>query len=1010
MEESSPTLGKRKAEENAEEITGNEEGGNNSAQKRRNVVRTCVHEVAIPSGYVAAMDEAVHGSISDPVYKGAMAKTYPFTLDPFQEVSVACLERKESVLVSAHTSAGKTAVAEYAIAMAFRDKQRVIYTSPLKALSNQKYRELSHEFSDVGLMTGDVTMSPNATCLVMTTEILRGMLYRGSEVLKEVAWVIFDEIHYMKDRERGVVWEESIVFLPPAIKMVFLSATMSNATEFAEWICKLHSQPCHVVYTDFRPTPLQHYAFPIGGSGLYLVVDEKEQFREDNFLKVQEVLSKKNTDDGLTPAKNVLGPHGNARGGTKGSRGGSNSSGGGSDIYRIVKMIMERKFQPVIVFSFSRRECEQHALSMSKLDFNTEEESRDVEQVFENAILCLSEEDRTLPAVELMLPLLKRGIAVHHSGLLPIIKELVELLFQEGLIKALFATETFAMGLNMPAKTVVFTQLRKYDGDSHRWMSSGEYIQMSGRAGRRGKDERGICIMMIDKQMDMKTCKEMILGKPAPLVSTFRLSYYTLLNLMSRAEGQFDLEHVIKNSFHQFQHEKALPEVEARVSKLEEEASMLDASEEQASLAEYHNLRLRVSQLEKQMMHEITRPERVLMFLVPGRLVKVRDGATEWGWGVIVNVVKRPSMTSGMLPSTILTSRTSGYIVDTLLHCASGLTSDGPRLKPRPALPGQKGEMHVVPVQLPLICSLSTLRVAIPQDLRPPEARQSVLMAVQELDKRFPKGFPKLDPIEDMGIDDPDFVNLVREVEEVEQKLLAHPMHKSEHDEHHFRSYQRKAELNNETQQLRMKMRESTLHKFREELRNRSRVLKRLGHIDADGVVQMKGRAACLIDTADELLVTELMFNGTFNDLNHHQLAALASCFIPCDKSNEQIELTNELAKPLRQLQDSARWIAEVQRECKLDIDTEEYVELTTRPHLMDVIYLWSMGGSFAEVTSRTDIFEGSIIRMARRLNEFLNQLKAAAQAIGDVGLEKKFEASSASLCRGIMFANSLYL
>uniref|UniRef100_A0A0C9RKJ1 TSA: Wollemia nobilis Ref_Wollemi_Transcript_13665_3749 transcribed RNA sequence n=1 Tax=Wollemia nobilis TaxID=56998 RepID=A0A0C9RKJ1_9CONI len=1009
MEESSPTLGKRKAEENAEEITGNEEVGNNSEQKRRNVVRTCVHEVAIPSGYVAAMDEAVHGSISDPVYKGAMAKTYPFTLDPFQEVSVACLERKESVLVSAHTSAGKTAVAEYAIAMAFRDKQRVIYTSPLKALSNQKYRELSHEFSDVGLLTGDVTMSPNATCLVMTTEILRGMLYRGSEVLKEVAWVIFDEIHYMKDRERGVVWEESIVFLPPAIKMVFLSATMSNATEFAEWICKLHSQPCHVVYTDFRPTPLQHYAFPIGGSGLYLVVDEKEQFREDNFMKVQEALSKKNTDDALTPAKNGLGPHVNARGGTKGSRGGNNSGGGGSDIYRIVKMIMERKFQPVIVFSFSRRECEQHALSMSKLDFNTEEESRDVEQVFENAILCLSEEDRTLPAVELMLPLLKRGIAVHHSGLLPIIKELVEILFQEGLIKALFATETFAMGLNMPAKTVVFTQLRKYDGDSHRWMSSGEYIQMSGRAGRRGKDERGICIMMIDKQMDMTTCKEMILGKPAPLVSTFRLSYYTLLNLMSRAEGQLDLEHVIKNSFHQFQHEKALPEVEARVSKLEEEASMLDASEE-GSLAEYHNLRLRVSQLEKQMMHEITRPERVLMFLVPGRLVKVRDGATEWGWGVIVNVVKRPSMASGALPSTILTSRTSGYIVDTLLHCASGLTSDGPRLKPRPALPGQKGEMHVVPVQLPLICSLSTLRVAIPQDLRPPEARQSVLMAVQELDKRFPKGFPKLDPIEDMGIDDPDFVKLVREVEEVEQKLLSHPMHKSEHDEHHFRSYQRKAELNNETQQLRMKMRESQLHKFREELRNRSRVLKRLGHIDADGVVQMKGRAACLIDTADELLVTELMFNGTFNDLDHHQLAALASCFIPCDKSNEQINLTNELAKPLRQLQDSARWIAEVQRECKLEIDTEEYVESTTRPHLMDVIYLWSMGGSFAEVTSRTDIFEGSIIRMARRLNEFLNQLKAAAQAIGDVGLEKKFEASSESLCRGIMFANSLYL
>lgn len=1010
MEELS-TLGKRKAEGTPDSRVDELKAEAEVELKHRSMARTCVHEVAIPTGYASAMDETTHGTILNPAYSGPMAKTYPFTLDPFQQVSVACLERNESVLVSAHTSAGKTAVAEYAIAMAFRDKQRVIYTSPLKALSNQKYRELSHEFADVGLMTGDVSMSPNASCLVMTTEILRGMLYRGSEVLKEVAWVIFDEIHYMKDRERGVVWEESIIFLPPAIKMVFLSATMSNATEFAEWICKLHAQPCHVVYTDFRPTPLQHYIFPIGGSGLYLVVDEKEAFREDNFLKAQESFPKKILDDGLSSPKNGLQGNvkGSGGGGGKGAKGGKGSGGGGSDIYKIVKMIMERKYQPVIVFSFSRRECEQHAMSMSKLDFNSEEEKQDVEHVFQNAILCLEEEDRSLPAVQLMLPLLKRGIAVHHSGLLPIIKELVELLFQEGLIKALFATETFAMGLNMPAKTVVFTALRKFDGDSHRWMTAGEYIQMSGRAGRRGKDGRGICIIMIDEQLDMKTCKEMILGKPAPLVSTFRLSYYTLLNLMSRAEGQFDSEYCIKNSFHQFQHDKALPEVEEKIAKLEQEAAMLGASEE-TSLSDYHKLRLSIAELEKQMMTEITRPERVLLFLVPGRLIKVRDGTTEWGWGVVVNVVKKPSMPPSTLPSNILGSRTSSYIVDTLLHCASGLTSDGPRPKPCPPLPRQKGEMHVVPVQLPLICSLSNLRVAIPQDLRPAEARQSVLMAVQELEKRFPKGLPKLDPIEDMGIDDPDFVQLVREVEALEQKLLAHPCHKSEQDEHQLRSFQRKAELNSAAQQLRMKMRDSQLHKFREELKNRSRVLKRLGHIDSDGVVQVKGRAACLIDTGDELLVTELMFNGTFNELDHHQTAALASCFIPCDKSSEQVHLTNELVKPLRQLQDSARWIAQVQRECKLEVDIEQYVESTTRPHLMDVIFHWSKGASFSEVISRTDIFEGSIIRMTRRLDEFLNQLKAAAHAIGDTNLEKKFESSSDSLRRGIIFANSLYL
>ncbi|XP_022753463.1 DExH-box ATP-dependent RNA helicase DExH10 isoform X4 [Durio zibethinus] len=874
MEEESATLGKRKSPEKAD-VTGTPK--QESASRRRTLARTCVHEVAVPSGYISTKDESIHGTLSNPVYNGEMAKTYKFELDPFQQVSVACLERNESVLVSAHTSAGKTAVAEYAIAMAFRDKQRVIYTSPLKALSNQKYRELHQEFQDVGLMTGDVTLSPNASCLVMTTEILRGMLYRGSEVLKEVAWVIFDEIHYMKDRERGVVWEESIIFLPPAIKMVFLSATMSNATEFAEWICHLHKQPCHVVYTDFRPTPLQHYVFPMGGSGLYLVVDENEHFREENFMKLQDSFIKQRLGDWNNSA--------NGKSSGRTAKGGSAS--GGSDIYKIVKMIMERKFHPVIVFSFSRRECEYHAMSMSKLDFNTQEEKNAVEEVFRNAVLCLNEEDRCLPAIELMLPLLMRGIAVHHSGLLPVIKELVELLFQEGLIKALFATETFAMGLNMPAKTVVFTSVKKWDGDSHRYIGSGEYIQMSGRAGRRGKDERGICIIMIDEQMEMNTLKDMVLGKPAPLVSTFRLSYYSILNLMSRAEGQISAEHVIRNSFHQFQYEKTLPDIGKKVSRLEQEAALLDASGE-AEVAEYHKLKLEIAQLEKKLMSEITRPERVLYYLDPGRL--------------------------------------------------------------------------------------------------------------------------------DMKIEDLEIVELVKQIEELEKKLFAHPLHKSQ-DEHQIRSFQRKAEVNHEIQQLKSKMRDSQLQKFRDELKNRARVLKKLGHIDADDVVQLKGRAACLIDTGDELLVTELMFNGTFNDLDHHQVAALASCFIPVDKSSEQIQLRTEIAKPLHQLQESARRIAEIQHECKLDVNVDEYVESTVRPFLMDVIYCWSKGATFAEVIQMTDIFEGSIIRSARRLDEFLNQrftyctqLRAAAQAVGEVDLENKFAAGSESLRRGIMFANSLYL
>ncbi|GKV00378.1 hypothetical protein SLEP1_g13072 [Rubroshorea leprosula] len=643
-------------------------------------------------------------------------------------------------------------------------------------------------------------------------------------------------------------------------------------------------------------------------------------------------------------------------------------------------------------------------MSMSKLDFNTEEEKDDVEKVFHSAMLCLNEEDRNLPAIELMLPLLKRGIAVHHSGLLPVIKELVELLFQEGLVKALFATETFAMGLNMPAKTVVFTSVKKWDGDSHRYIGSGEYIQMSGRAGRRGKDERGICVIMVDEQMEMNMLKDMVLGKPAPLVSTFRLSYYSILNLMSRAEGQISAEHVIRNSFHQFQYEKALPGIGEKVSKLEQEAALLDSSGE-AEVAEYHKLILDIAQLEMKLMSEILRPERVLYYLDPGRLIKVREGGTDWGWGVVVNVLKRPSAGSGTLPS-----RGGSYIVDTLLHCSPASSENGPRSKPCPPHPGEKGEMHVVPVQLPLISALSKIRISISPDLRPLEARQNILLAVQGLETRFPQGLPKLNPVTDMKIEDPEIVELVKQIEELEKKLFSHPCFKQSQDEHQITYFKRKAEVNHEIQQLKSKMRDSQLQKFRDELKNRSRVLKKLGHIDADGVVQLKGRAACLIDTGDELLVTELMFNGTFNDLDHHQVAALASCFIPVDKSSEQTQLRTELAKPLQQLQETARKIAEIQRECKLEINVDEYVESTVRPYLMDVIYCWSKGASFADVIQMTDIFEGSIIRSARRLDEFLNQLSAAAQAVGETDLERKFAVASESLRRGIIFANSLYL
>ncbi|KAK9838518.1 hypothetical protein WJX81_004706 [Elliptochloris bilobata] len=1010
------------------------------AKRAARVVPVISHEVAVPKDFDEAargLDPALYGTLKEPCWEGPMAKKYPFVLDPFQKVSIACIERGESVLVSAHTSAGKTAVAEYAIARALGSKQRVIYTSPLKALSNQKFRELGDEFGEVGIMTGDVSINPEARCLVMTTEILRSMLYRGSELLREVSWVIFDEVHYMQDRERGVVWEEAIIFLPRDIKMVFLSATLSNAAEFAGWVAALHAQPCHVVYTDFRPTPLQHYAFACGSEGLYLIMDETGRFREEQFAKLrlsfgpaegEAQAGAVGVDNGASTSgrgdgsggrdggrwgRGRDGGRGRGRGRGRGGRG-DNKGGGDTadDISKILKLIQLRKFDPVIVFSFSRRECEAYAMKVKDiLTFNSAEEAAMVEEIFNNAMGCLGPADRELEVVVKMLPLLKKGIGVHHSGLLPLLKEMVELLFQEGLVKALFATETFAMGLNMPAKTVVFTAMQKWDGETHRWMASGEYIQMSGRAGRRGKDDRGFCFMMVDDQMDAATCRSIVQGKPSPLLSSFKLSYYTLLNLLRRAEGSGkSMEYVIQRSFQQFQFERTLPALQSELALVEAKAASIGGASSKA-MAEYHRLRQELAAAEALVLAAVQRPDRCIHLLRPGRLVRVRAGASDWGWGVVVSVLHTPPRAEANGNASFnggVGSSAAAYVVDTLLQVAPGAA---PGAAPKPAPGGEKAEMQVVPVPLTMVAGMATLRISIPTDLRPPEARKATLLTLRELEKRYPDGLPRLDPLEDLGVDEPEALAAVRRMEALEAQLAANPAFQAERgsDPGAAEAVARKAALAAQADALRAKMRESHLANFRMEAKRRTAVLRRLGHVTEAGLVTLKGRAACEIDTADELLTSELLLNGVFNSLDVHQLVALVSCLVPVDTSKEMIRLREELADALSALQDTARCIAEAQQEAGLAANVEEYVE-SFKPFLMDIIHAWSRGATFEQICKMTDIFEGSIIRATRRLDELMRQLAEAAGVLGDVGLQQKFLESDRGIRRDLMFAASLYL
>ncbi|ORZ40579.1 rRNA-processing arch domain-domain-containing protein [Catenaria anguillulae PL171] len=994
------------------------------------------HEVVLPTGF----DRAAYAE---------WVRQYPFTLDPFQEYSIYCIQRNESVLVAAHTSAGKTVVAEYAIAQALKNKQRVIYTSPIKALSNQKYREMLEEFGDVGLMTGDVTINPKASCLVMTTEILRSMLYRGSEVLREISWVVYDEIHYMRDKDRGVVWEETLILLPPTVHFVFLSATIPNAKQFAQWISKIHNQPCHVVYTDYRPTPLQHYIYPAGGNGVHMVVDEKGKFREENFQAAMAKLNTGEDDSAGGGKKSASGKDGGAKGGAGGGKKGAHASAQ-ADIAKIVKLIMAKDYHPVIIFSFIKKQCETLALAMSKLDFNNDDEKALVDHIFSSAISSLSPDDQTLPQISNILPLLRRGIGIHHSGLLPILKETIEILFQENLLKVLFATETFSIGLNMPAKTVVFTKIEKFDGKEARHLTGGEYIQMSGRAGRRGLDDKGIVIMMVDQKIDSDKAKGMVKGVSDALYSAFRLGYNMILNLM-RVEG-VSPEYLIRNSFRQFQNNAELPKLQVQCKELEEVYRDMEVEDEHI-VRTYFDAKFAAEMYARDVHDVIVHPSYSLPFLKLGRLVKVvvpsgagssagADGdKVDLGWGVVVQYTKRKSVKAAEDDGRDVADAAINYFVDVVLvvdaASAAAAGTKHPELLRPVTVPEessesssvyeamtQSGEVVVVPVMLPCIDAISSIAVAasaintsaIARNSK--DAKSAAKRVLVETQRRVVRKFgsiPTLDPIKDMGISDRKFAELVEKVARYQAVLATHPLTTAgdvERRERLYAAYKNKVDMSEKIRSVREKIRVCEAVQQLDELKARKRVLRRLGFTDDRDVITVKGRVACEVSSGDPLLLSEMLFNGVFNDLSVEQVVALLGVFTFQDRVGPHVakpKLRDELAKPLQVLQEINKRIVTVCKEAKLEINEQEVLDMY-KPDLMDVVYAWAQGAKFNQICKMTDVFEGSLVRNFRLLEELLKQMGNAAKAIGNQDLELKFAEGITKIKRDIIFANSLYL
>ncbi|KAF5139303.1 putative helicase C17H9.02 [Metarhizium anisopliae] len=875
------------------------------------------HQVALPPDldyeYVPLSE---HKSPDEP------ARTWNFKLDPFQSLSVASIERDESILVSAHTSAGKTVVAEYAVAQCLKRNQRVIYTSPIKALSNQKYRDFEAIFGDVGLMTGDVTINPTASCLVMTTEILRSMLYRGSEIMREVAWVVFDEIHYMRDKTRGVVWEETIIMLPDKVRYVFLSATIPNAFQFAEWIAKIHHQACHVVYTDFRPTPLQNYFYPSGGKGARIVVDEKGNFNEHNFnLVMKEIEDKKGAGSNDINAKQ--------RGKGKNKKINKGGVDEGSDIHKII----------------------------------------------------------------------------------------------QSLLKVLVATETFSIGLNMPAKTVVFTQVTKWDGVKRRPITSSEYIQMAGRAGRRGLDARGVVIMMIDDKLEPDTAKGIVTGHQDKLNSAFYLGYNMILNLL-RIEA-ISPEFMLERCFHQFQNAASVPSLEKELMSLQQERDGLSIPDE-ATIKDYYQIRQQLNSYTEDMRAVIQQPTHCIEFLQPGRLVQIYNpkeahdnvtGGLDFGWGVIVNHYPRRAPRLGE-PEW---EPQESHIIDVMLpiSASSADITPGqptgampPGLKPAGADTADTATINVViPCLLTCMKAISQIRIFMPKDgLKADADKDQARKSLAEVKRRFTDGIPILDPLENMEIVDDSFKKLLRKIEVLESRLLANPLHMSPMLPSLWDQYSEKVQLIEKVKEKKKAISKAHSIAQMDELKSRKRVLRRLGFINESEVVQLKARVACEISSTEghELLLSELLFDRFFNELSPETCAAVLSCFI-FDEKVETQALKEDLQKPYREIQAKARIIAKVSQECKLDVNEEEYVT-SLKWQLMETVYAWAQGRPFIEICKMTKTYEGSLIRLFRRLEELLRQMGEAAKVMGNEDLVKKFDESLQKIRRDIVAAQSLYL
>ncbi|EPS36528.1 hypothetical protein H072_9957 [Dactylellina haptotyla CBS 200.50] len=963
-----------------------------------------------------------------------MAREWPFELDNFQKEAVYHLENGDSVFVAAHTSAGKTVVAEYAIALASKHMTKAIYTSPIKALSNQKFRDFRGIFEDVGILTGDVQINPEASCLIMTTEILRSMLYRGADLIRDVEFVIFDEVHYVNDQERGVVWEEVIIMLPDHVNLILLSATVPNTYEFASWVGRTKKKDIYVISTPKRPVPLEHYLW--AGKKMHKIVDQNKKFSEPGWKDANDAMSGKK-DEKLKDQSPTPRGGGSQRGGQRGgpsSRGQNQRGGRGGNMMRgasgvssfnrggrggrttanqdknlwvhLVQHLKKEDLLPGCIFVFSKKRCEENADALSNLDYCTANEKSAIHMIVEKSIARLRIEDRQLPQIRRLRDLLGRGIAVHHGGLLPIVKEMVEILFAKSLVKVLFATETFAMGLNLPTRTVVFSGIRKHDGKSFRDLLSGEYIQMAGRAGRRGLDSSGTVIIVGngDEAPPASTLKTMILGQPTKLQSQFRLTYNMILNLL-RVEA-LKIEEMIKRSFSENATQTLLPEHQKMVTANEEDLKRLTREDCPYCNEDLDNLHDAAMAYKKatQNLHTLAlkNPQGKRMFC-SGRVVIIQDDKGTRTVGVLI----RPTLTPGSNPFMQVLRLTGGNdqkipsdsipFAQVFATVIRNIAADKSKIK-ESAVPLTQIEYISRTIVETRISEARTGKGTVVKQL----AQELKELGQNWEDSRWTEN--DWAKIRDMQFQE---IFKARKVEL--QKIRKYKSLVCPNFSKHFRARNEEYKLQEEINNLKQLISDQNLQLL-PDYEQRITVLKQLDFIDESSRVQLKGRVACEINSANELVLTELILENTLADFEPEEMVALLSAFVFQEKTDTVPVVPPKLERGKEKILEIAKRVNEIQTEHQILINAEtDDFEGRPRFGLMEVVYEWARGMTFERITDLTDVLEGTIVRVITRLDETCREVRNAARIIGDPALYQKAEKCQEMIRRDIISCGSLY-